>query len=54
MEMNSEPETKKIETKFVAQISLENETWELFYPFVHTGGKGNAASTPGICGRKLV
>lgn len=37
MEMNSEPETKKIETKFVAQISLENETWELFYPFVQEG-----------------
>lgn len=34
VEMNSEPETEKIETKFVAQISLENETWELFYPFV--------------------
>lgn len=37
VEMNSEPETEKIETKFVAQISLENETWELFYPFVQEG-----------------
>ena len=37
VEMNGEPETEKIETKFVAQISLENETWELFYPFVQEG-----------------
>ena len=37
VEMNSEPETEKIETKFVAQMSLENETWELFYPFVQEG-----------------
>ena len=37
VEMNSEPETEKIEIKFVAQISLENETWELFYPFVQEG-----------------
>ena len=37
VEMNSESETEKIETKFVAQISLENETWELFYPFVQEG-----------------
>ena len=37
VEMNNEPETEKIETKFVAQISLENETWELFYPFVQEG-----------------
>ena len=37
VEMNSEPESERIETKFVAQISLENETWELFYPFVQEG-----------------
>ena len=37
VEMNSESETEKIETKFIAQISLENETWELFYPFVQEG-----------------
>lgn len=37
MEMNSEPESERIETKFVAQISLENETLELFYPFIQEG-----------------
>lgn len=37
VEMNSEPESERIETKFVAQISPGNETWELFYPFVQEG-----------------
>ena len=37
VEMNSEPESERIETKFVAKISLENETFELFYPFVQEG-----------------
>ena len=37
VEMNSEPESERIETKFVAQISPENETLELFYPFVQEG-----------------
>ena len=37
VEMNSEPETEKIEIKFVAQISPGNETLELFYPFVQEG-----------------
>ena len=35
--MNSEPESERIETKFVAQISSGNETLELFYPFVQEG-----------------
>ena len=35
--MNSEPESERIETKFVAQISPGNETLELFYPFVQEG-----------------
>ena len=37
VEMNSEPESERIETKFVAQISSGNETLELFYPFVQEG-----------------
>jgi len=37
VEMNSEPESERIETKFVAQISPGNETLELFYPFVQEG-----------------
>ena len=37
VEMNREPESERIETKFVAKISLENETFELFYPFVQEG-----------------
>ena len=37
VEMNGEPESERIETKFVAKISLENETFELFYPFVQEG-----------------
>ena len=49
VEMNGEPESERIETKFVAKISLANKTVELFYPFVQAGG----GSIPGICGRKL-
>ncbi len=30
VEMNSEPETEKIETKFVAPNFSENETWNCF------------------------
>lgn len=37
MEMDSEPESETIETKFVAKISLENETIELYYPYVQEG-----------------
>lgn len=37
VEMDSEPESETIETKFVAKISLENETIELYYPYVQEG-----------------
>lgn len=37
VEMNGEPESERIETKFVAKISLANKTVELFYPFVQAG-----------------
>lgn len=37
VEMGSEPESETVETKFVAKISLENETIELYYPYVQEG-----------------
>lgn len=39
VEMNSEPESERIETKFVAKISLEKETFELFTPLYRRGRK---------------
>lgn len=37
VEMNSEPESETIETKFVAKISLKSEMVELLYPYVQEG-----------------
>lgn len=37
VEMDSEPNLETVETKFVVKISPENETVELFYPYVQEG-----------------
>lgn len=53
VEMNGEPETEKNRNKIrCTNFSGKRNMGTVLS--VCTGGKGNAASTPGICGRKLV